>query len=724
MPRPSRSKRPSRAPLVALLVCGASAFAATGCGTSAPRSEPAAIAATSADEVAPSGTGDLDLPSSPRAAVEPPTPEPAPLSAATEESSNAVDEVARPAQEPPAHADEVARLLQQGKLEEAHSRLGRQLLDTRLARATELLAAGAADEALVVLDEALALAPDEPRLHYLRGIGLLRTLEAALAHGQADSLMADFAVDALQAFERCPVNTASAHAAAHAAWLASRSSDALRHARSARSASADPDYPWLLASSPERVRYDAAALALRDARAQPGAATDELLEECRGELAALLANDPLDTWAWRAFAAQERAAGDAGEAVAVLERAIDRLPASRELWNDWRELARELSGARGAADRAAALAERHPQTAAAMFHAGAERFEAALVRMPEDPGAARDEFRQAEELVDAARATDPTWDEYVRRYEVVCRAGVGWASLALGRSEESEIAFRSMSAVLDDGLEWKLEGRLGSGIEGLDALGRDLAQRWDATHELEPLERAAAIYATLHEVAPREVGWSNKSGVFQRELALELAQRAQALCAAARAPTLDGELASQLRGYDAVLPQDLASDAGRAALVASAQRLAARARELMQRSWDAHVAAVDQEPDSLRALNDAALVQIRYLRTDLARAEALLRRSVELGERQLADATLAQRARYELQNAWGDAHQSLGVLSLVHRRDALTARLWFEKALAIGPDPRPLISNEYLPACADGADPDRLPESIAIQHWGEACPRP
>lgn len=750
MPRPSRSNRPRNARLQALLACTLGAAAWSGCAN--PNTRAAATGAAEPIELdpasdAPTGPGDLDLPDPSRAnpaqRAEAGSGAVAHAPADVAADAGAESSTQAPPQQPTS-AEELSRLLQEGRIEEAHSRLGRQLLDTRLARAKELLAADAGDEALVVLDEALALAPDEPRLHYLRGIGLLRALESALAHGQAGSLMADFAVDALQALERCPSNAASEHAASRAAWLASRATDALRHARAARTASADPEYPWLLAQAPERVRYDAVALALRSTRAQAAAATggataevagagaaapvapavDALLEECRGELAALLARDSLDTWTWRAWAAEERAAGDVGAAVALLERAIDRTPAASELWNDWREFARELSGVRGAADRAAALAERHPQTAAAMFNAGAERFEAALARMTEDPGAARDEFRQAEELVDAARTTDPTWDAHVRRYEVVCRAGVGWASLALGRSEESEIAFRSMSAVLDDGLEWKLEGRLGSGIEGLDALGRDLAQRWDASHELEPLERAAAIYATLHEVAPAEVGWSTKSAVFQRELAVELAQRAHALCAAGRATAIDGELAAKLRDYDEALPAELASEAGRGALQASAERVAARARALMQRSFDAYLAALEQQPDDVRTLNDAALVQIRYLRSDLARAEALLRRSVELGERQLADTTLAQRARYELQNAWGDAHQSLGVLSLVHRRDALTARLWFEKALSIGPDPRPLISNEYLPACAEGADPDRLPESIAIQHWGEACPRP
>ncbi|MBM3975765.1 MAG: hypothetical protein FJ299_02105 [Planctomycetes bacterium] len=542
--------------------------------------------------------------------------------------------------------------------------------------------------------------------------------------------MADFAVDALQALERCPSNSATEHAAAHAAWLASRAEDALRHARAGRGADADPHYPWLLALTPARVRYDAFDFALRSQRAAGGAGTDELLEDCRMELAVLLAADPQNVWTWRAYAANEAAAGAPEEALAVLERAIDRLPREYELWNDWRLLARQHVGLRGAAERAEALALRHGQSAPALFHAGSECFEAALEQLNSDPLTARDGFLRAQEWLTSARATDPAWDASVRDREVVCRAGLGWSALGLGRAEEAELAFRSMDEVVPGGLRYSIEGRLGSGIAGLDAVGRELAQRYSASRELASLERAAAIYATLRDSAPTdgeesiESDWPRRAGVFQRELALELARRAQLCCVAARDGAAAATLEQALRALEPDLPAELSSPAGREALLARADLLAARARDRMRESWSSYRAALGPESEDVRMLNDAALVQVQYLREDLAGAEALLRRSVELGERQLADPTLSQRARYELQNAWGDAHQSLGVLELVHRGDKLTARLWFEKALSIGPDPRPIVSDEFLPACADGSDPERLPEAIAIRSWGEVCPRP
>jgi hypothetical protein len=55
-----------------------------------------------------------------------------------------------------------------------------------------------------------------------------------------------------------------------------------------------------------------------------------------------------------------------------------------------------------------------------------------------------------------------------------------------------------------------------------------------------------------------------------------------------------------------------------------------------------------------------------------------------------------------LQEAWGDAHQNLGLLELTIRKNPARAREWFQESLEIGPLPRidrAWIRTSALPAC-------------------------
>ncbi len=62
--------------------------------------------------------------------------------------------------------------------------------------------------------------------------------------------------------------------------------------------------------------------------------------------------------------------------------------------------------------------------------------------------------------------------------------------------------------------------------------------------------------------------------------------------------------------------------------------------------------------------------------------------SVAMGAAQLANTTLEGQDLVDLTEAWGDAHQNLGVLELTLRRDGAKARRWLERALEIGPESR------------------------------------
>ena len=108
------------------------------------------------------------------------------------------------------------------------------------------------------------------------------------------------------------------------------------------------------------------------------------------------------------------------------------------------------------------------------------------------------------------------------------------------------------------------------------------------------------------------------------------------------------------------------------------------------------------------------------LHEDLELAEEYLMRSVALGKAQLADPNLDEEARYNLLNAWGDAHQNLGVLHASHYGDIETARGFFERAVDIGPDPRVEITERWY-AILDGAGAGEFDDAQAVTAWAEPC---
>ena len=76
-------------------------------------------------------------------------------------------------------------------------------------------------------------------------------------------------------------------------------------------------------------------------------------------------------------------------------------------------------------------------------------------------------------------------------------------------------------------------------------------------------------------------------------------------------------------------------------------------------SWAAYKRAVALQPDNVRTLNDAALIDAYYLHENAGVAERLLRHAIEVGREQLAEAGENQQA---LEEAVGDAYMNLGYL--------------------------------------------------------------
>ena len=122
----------------------------------------------------------------------------------------------------------------------------------------------------------------------------------------------------------------------------------------------------------------------------------------------------------------------------------------------------------------------------------------------------------------------------------------------------------------------------------------------------------------------------------------------------------------------------------------------------------------------VRVVNDTGLIMTYYLRTDADQAERYLLDAVADGAVQI-QAEMGEQERYDLAEAWGDAHQNMGILEMTMRGNPAPAREWFVKALEIGPPSREWLRTDVLPLLdrwiEEGARPAALDEIEARTVW-------
>jgi hypothetical protein len=154
----------------------------------------------------------------------------------------------------------------------------------------------------------------------------------------------------------------------------------------------------------------------------------------------------------------------------------------------------------------------------------------------------------------------------------------------------------------------------------------------------------------------------------------------------------------------------------------------------MERSYAAYRPAAELAPEDVQMQNDAAHVALYYLHRDVDWAEQTLRRAIELGERQVTAKREALRieevperaAALEkelelLESAWGDAHQNMGVVEWIYRKDGAAALPWIEKSLTLGPDRR-AVKNSLLPQVRGEPMPDD--HYWDLLEWAQPCDIP
>jgi hypothetical protein len=366
----------------------------------------------------------------------------------------------------------------------------------------------------------------------------------------------------------------------------------------------------------------------------------------------------------------------------------------------------------------------HPEVLAGRWQLAVARFQLALEGLRATPRVlAPAPFTAAEAEFSALRGSSGELAQVALGYEVVCRLARGWCALHGDDLKLAQREFLSMNELFERGIEWSYPGELESGIQGLFLVA-------DAYNSKEDNLAAGEVFETLMGLQPDQYLWFNNAGLSLRDKGEGLVREGTNLCRAARGLDQNAEALARLRKLAGAEALAAGSPEEHAAFARAADERFARARELMERSWTAYEKAALLVPDDVRVVQDAALIQVYYLHRDLERCEQWLLHSVAIGEQQVEakKAALAveespERASQleselaQLTEAWGDAHQSLGVLEWVHRKDAAAARRWLEKAVAIGPERQP-VTNSLLPQVLGERQPD---EYWDLLNWAKPC---
>jgi hypothetical protein len=624
----------------------------------------------------------------------------------------------------------VVGLLRRGELRAARARLDELLIEQGLARARELVERSPED-ALTAIDDVLDIAPRQPEAAYLKGRASLALADKAIAGGgnAGPGLIEGALQDALEYFQRPNAPPEAAFGTAKAATLLGDWSTALAAARRGRELIAAGEVDErAIEPPPARTLAEALFGCYVEARSTGTSAEDArpLFLEAAAALESLLGRTPEDPWVWGRLADLHEWAGDFAAAEKSVEGGLLRAPEDTSLLERLARVARSAGGPEHAAAALEAVVARAPRNAQAAWLYALERFEQAADRCASGAGSAAD-FDAVEQALGRATELDPARKEDASAYLVICRAGRGWSAFRADDLAGAERAFLSMNEVFPEGLKWSLPGRIDTGVQGLAAVA-------DRHYQLEHLEQAGLVFDELRQLDRESPVWANNAGFILRDAATAIDDEGQALCALARGKSTLPETTAKLRAA-AGLPAEAGDAASeRARLEQAAAEHAERARALMAKSYAAYCQAAALAPSDVRLVNDTALILVYYLQHDLDHAEELLGRCVALGQTQVdelraklaaGDVTAEQRDALEreleqIENAWGDAFQNLGILYQVHRQDPGKARAFYERSLAIGPGPRTDITRLIYPVL-DGTQDYRSSDAFTFVFFGRPC---
>ncbi|MFT6109984.1 MAG: tetratricopeptide (TPR) repeat protein [Planctomycetota bacterium] len=625
----------------------------------------------------------------------------------------------------PAEVAEAVRALREGNYVAAKKLIDQLLIDDSMAATVSLREAGRPMEALAAADQALAVVSIQREE---RAALLVARGRAAFDAAATDPKYSSLYEEALANFEeaaRIGAGVSAAFRASRAARMIGDHPAALDLARAGarwieagedRAASLDLDQSFQRTLA--EAAFSSYLAAPKESKVEQ-AARAALFSETRIAIEKEIGRAPTETWAYLQLSNLFLWEGQRAESLQALESALAVQPGDegvhtalvKALGDHAETVARE-----GGADDAGALQARfdaiiqryaafrsvHADEALGYWYGGFEQFYEALNTFEGGAGDAA-AFQEAEILFRRCGMLNPGYRETCLDYEVLCRNGQGWCAYQAENNEEAIALFmgtgelRTLEAAQASGrvaaLEVRLPGsggrdRLPSALAGLDFVTRRFLV--DA-EDVEGLTRAAEIGDMMFARRPTNPNLANNAGFLNRDAAV--------LWEKYRATDKDPKVAKAAR---------------------------ARAQELMERSYAAYQVAARLAPDDVRVVNDAGLIMTYYLRSDVEAAEAYLLDSVKDGGPQLEATDLSPDVRAALEEAWGDAHQNLGILEMTLRGRPAAAKAWFEKALEIGPPSRNWLRN-VLPILDTWAETGEKPAAIetleAQTVWTHNAPR-
>ncbi len=589
--------------------------------------------------------------------------------------------------------------------------------DAQLAKADEQIKSGHPLEALATIDELHTAKKDDQRSWYLFG-------KAAYAAAESGQSTPDLYQDAQSAFERAfdkGYGTDALLGASRAARMAGDPDHALELAREAAKAVEGKEPPPKLEQPLGRTLSEA-LFGVYVARRQAGEDAPDVYGETEEHLRNLTQREPADPWAWSQLANLYQWGGDKELAADAAEHAMKLALADQAAHTRFIELERATGGIPSVVATYEALAAEHPDNALIAWFLGVERFNHAVAELHADRESIPI-FERAEADLRHCRELEPSYEASCKGYEVMCKSGVAWTQYGKGDLEAAEASFLSMEDHLQGGLDWQIQGSLMSGVAGMQLVADRYAQRGASEMDLEGKREAAAIFDKLHALRPDNPDFANNAGFFHRDACVILELQAERALRKAK-----GEQRVRKSGDDVPIEEavyetvkvDIApAEAEKLRTDAAAKRT--EAMEQAQLSYLAYRDAARLAPDDVRVINDAALVMVYHIRKDVPEMEALLQRAIDLGAKQVDDPDLSPEDLDQLLEAWGDAHQNMGLVYLTLKNDPATARTWFEKAFEIGPRPRvdrAWVEQVALPACdkAAAGEPQAL-EGLDPRLW-------
>jgi tetratricopeptide (TPR) repeat protein len=666
------------------------ALACAAC--SAPRSGPVSDAPpVSGPEV--SAPAQPTEPSANAAEQPAPEHEPAPTATASSDanvSGTATDASPQNTITPAEHElrSQVHRAVDDGDYARARTLLDDFFTVPQLDKARILLERGRPDEARVLTEQALSHAPGDRRALMMHGEACLRS--GLRANDKA------LIERARLAFVQAGAVSTALLGASHAARELGRTDEALQLARDGWHAPA-PDAndsgvpPCELAEfTVARAMWDAYAEERSAVNASaPRTANSTLFAETEGALMRLVERAPDNVWGWYQLGELYAGAGRLDDAQRALERGANALPADALIASSLAQVAQQRGGNAAVIAAFEQLEHAQPAFALPFWFAGRARFDDALAQLAAAPV---DALRTAENEFGKCIARGGTQLGDAARFQAQCRSALGVCALHADQLDDALISFRSVGELYRGALGDEPSKALPSGAHGMELVADEFKKRSDPA-------RAAKIYLELHKFDAKNLAWATSAGALHRE-AGEARQLIADDCALVAQGKITDARRIQLLRERAKIDGDLSTESRmRDQFRRKSEHLKEAVPGLYQLSWECYLDATKLAPDNIRVLTDCASVAVFYINTAVDEAEKLLRRAIDLGAVQVDGANQSEEQRLALREAWGDAYQNLGKLTLKYKNDPKAAKELFLRSVAIGPGPRPAVTDGYLPKC-------------------------